>query len=161
LSTAEVKEFYKNHSQRKVLSPRMLKIASYFPNYLYGGKKILDVGCGNKILTTFMSVYSAEVDAIDIEEDILTYESNVKYDVVACFDLFEHLTDVPRAVQQVVKLCKPGGLILVNLPLYQDKSQPIDNLVHKESLSGLGELVFLERYGFSENEMYNFMVFER
>lgn len=154
-----IKDFYHKHSKKHKITARILTIVSYLPSFIIG-KKILDVGCGNELLTTCMKVY-ADVDGIDIDEDILKYESDIKYDVVTCFDVFEHLTDVPKAIEQVKKLCKPGGLILVNQPEQQDPKQPIDNLVTLRELMDLGKLVFLDNYSVFKNESYFFMVFVR
>jgi len=156
----DVKEYYHKHSQVKKISARILRILHYVPKYVIN-KDILDVGCGNRIITTCMSVYG-NVTGIDIDDDVYEYKTDKKYDVVCCFDVFEHLPDVSKAIEKVRGFCKPGGLILVNQPEVQHPIQPIDNLVPIDSLFGLGKLVFLENYAFAHlGEVYNFMVFVR
>ena len=159
MSDTAIKEFYRKHATKTKVTARILKIASFIPG-LIPGKKVLDVGCGSKVLTTCMQVY-AYVTAIDIDEDIYKWDSGKKYDVVTCFDVLEHLPDVPRAIERLRYFCKEGGLILVNLPEHQDKSQPIDNLVALTDILNLGKLVYLENYKCTNIESYNFMVFER
>jgi len=156
----DVKEYYHEHSNRQKVSARILKIINFIPNYI-AGRTVLDVGCGNQLITTCMKVFAKSVKGIDIDDDIYTYKSDVQYDVVTCFDVFEHLHNVPAAIEQVKKFCKPGGFILVNQPELQHPTQPIDNIVPIEALFGLGKLVYLEHYVFSQLiERYNFMVFQ-
>jgi SAM-dependent methyltransferase len=160
-SEPKVKEFYRKRAERKNLSARMLKIVSLVPKYITG-RNVLDAGSGNLVITTCMDVYSY-VTAIDIEDNIYEYEpkDNKKFDVVCCFDVLEHLPDVPLALERLKHFCKDGGLILVNIPEQKDNKQPIDNLVEIKDLLGLGKLIYLERYVCYVNESYNFMVFIR
>jgi len=154
----DIKEYYHDHAQRKKISARILKIISLIPS-LITNKKVLDVGTGNKIITTCMKVY-ADVTGIDIDEDLYVWDDGNEYDVVCCFDVLEHVPDVPKALEKLKKFCKKGGLIIVNQPECQHPLQPIDNLVPIESLFGLGKLVYLEHYSFAHlKEAYNFMVF--
>jgi len=157
----DIKEYYHEHAKRKKISARILKIISLVPD-LIRRKEVLDVGCGTKVLTTCMRVYAKSVTGIDIDEDLYTWDDGKEYEVVCCFDVLEHVPDVPKALERLKKFCKKGGLILINQPENQHPLQPIDNIVPIESLIGLGKLVYLEYYAFNElKEAYNFMVFVR
>lgn len=156
-SSTCIKEFYHNHSKEIRLSPRVLKIIHLVSSWIIG-KSILDVGCGNKFITKCMGVYT-DVDSIDIDEDIQIYTSDKQYDIVTCFDVLEHIEDLPAAVVNIKKLAK--SLVIINQPEQIDYKQPLDTMVHLEDLTIFGKLIYLENYRFSEKEAYNFMVFER
>lgn len=123
-------------------------------------KSVIDVGCGNRLLTTCMSVY-AQVKGIDIDDDICSYTYPHTFDVVTCFDVLEHVEDLNKAKLNIYDLCRYGGLIIVNQPEQCDKSQPIDNQVELKDLEDLGKLIYLEHYQVGVNESYNFMVFRK
>jgi len=155
----DIKEYYHAHAERKKISRRILKIISLIPE-LIQDKDVLDVGCGTKVLTTCMRVYAKSVVGIDIDDDLYVWDDGHKYEVVCCFDVLEHVPDVPKAIERLKLFCKDGGLILVNQPENQHPLQPIDNIVPVESLLSLGKLVYLEHYDFLQlKEKYNFMVF--
>ena len=157
-SQNSIKEFYKKHSQELRFSHRIFKILSLIPSWVYQ-KTVLDVGCGNCFITKAMNVYGT-VTGIDIEGDICTYKSDIKYDVVTCFDVLEHVENFYEAVVNILDLCKPGGLVIVNQPEHTDSSQPIDNLVTLGSLMHFGKPIYLENYQSGKNESYNFIVFK-
>ncbi len=107
-----------------------------------------------------MGVY-ANVKGIDIDEDITIYKEDKKYMVVTCFDVLEHVEDLHKAIDNIKALCHDGGLIIINQPEQEDKTQPIDRVVPLDILLHIGKLVYLENYRFSINESYNFMVFKK
>ena len=41
------------------------------------------------------------------------------FDVVCALDVIEHVTDDDSAVQELVRICKPGGLLVITVPAYQ------------------------------------------
>jgi len=162
-SLSFIKEFYKDHAKRIKLTPRVLYIFSKIIPFI-PGKMVLDVGCGNKLITTAMSYY-AKVDGIDLDSDITKHTPNCIYDIVTCFDVLEHLTDLVKAMQNIIYACKPGGFVVINLPEQSDKSQPIDNLIYVPSLIQDVEkelkLIRLEWYKIGYNESYNYIVFRK
>lgn len=76
-------------------------------------KNILDIGCGGGILSEKLSLRGANVTGIDksntlinvakrkydsnveyINVDIINFNSNVKYDIIICMEVVEHLRDI-------------------------------------------------------------------
>ncbi len=97
--------------------------------------KVLDIGCGGGFTCEFMAKKGASVSGIDIsdvsietaknhakESDlIIDYRSgtaenlpyeNDSFDVIICVDVLEHLDDVAKAVAEVKRVLKPGGIFL-------------------------------------------------
>ncbi len=98
--------------------------------------KILSVGVGRgeelKILNSYGDVF-----AIDINEKILTdtnaflckelkicsichvnYPTNY-FDVVVCFDVLEHIEDDQKAVSEICRVLKSGGIFVFSVPAFQ------------------------------------------
>ncbi len=104
-----------------------------------GGKtdlKILNIGAGTgddlKILSQFGKNY-----CIDIDEQALNYidptlceekrqadacalpYEDAMFDVVISCDCFEHINDDKKAISEVHRVLKPGGLLLFTVPAFQ------------------------------------------
>ncbi len=97
------------------------------------GKRVLDVGCGGGILSESMAARGAEVTGIDLSDKALkvaqlhllesgaqvTYrniaveglarEQPLRYDVVTCMEVLEHVPDPASQVRACAALLKPGG----------------------------------------------------
>ena len=99
--------------------------------------KILDVGCGQGLLGSFL-VEGNEVFGVDIhkskirnclskgikaqlvkEDDPLPYEDNT-FDVVTCRDVLEHLMDPFKMVSEINRVQKEGGIFLSTVPNMYD-----------------------------------------
>jgi len=105
------------------------------------GLKIADVGCGGGFLAESLTRLGASVTAIDATEqaikaatlhasqdpllkDTINYkhmtvedllkESKENFDVVCSFEVIEHVSDVPKFIQSLCGLTKPGGTIFLS-----------------------------------------------
>lgn len=97
-------------------------------------RRFIDVGCGGGILTEALAGHSYQITGLDISEGALRaakrhaaargvkveYGSSSAYhlgittecvDGVIASDLFEHLHDFPRAVSEMARVLKPGGVL--------------------------------------------------
>jgi 2-polyprenyl-6-hydroxyphenyl methylase/3-demethylubiquinone-9 3-methyltransferase len=97
------------------------------------GKSALEVGCGGGILSEEIARMGFDLTGIDpskhslqiasdhakagrlrIKYDIgtgeaLPYRDNA-FDIVLCFDVLEHVRDVPKVISEISRVLKPGGV---------------------------------------------------
>ena len=97
------------------------------------GKRVLDVGCGIGMYTSAFLRYSPHVFGIEIEGDrarevrgrargvarsvgeTLPFAAAV-FDVVFSHEVLEHVADDRRCAQEMVRVTRPGGRIVVFAP---------------------------------------------
>lgn len=104
------------------------------PNRLeeWRGKTVLDCGCGGGQHVDFSAAYAARVVGVDlntselarernrhhanvefVEADIATFAAPEPFDVVYCIGVIHHTDDPDATFAHLVKLCKPGGRLIV------------------------------------------------
>lgn len=97
------------------------------------GKSVLDVGCGAGILSEALAQKGAHVTGIDITDELVTvarqhaeqnnlsihYQkttvealSNVRFDIITCLEMLEHVPEPASVVKACAKLLKPDGQII-------------------------------------------------
>jgi 2-polyprenyl-3-methyl-5-hydroxy-6-metoxy-1,4-benzoquinol methylase len=105
-------------------------------------KRVLDAGCGDGWYSHRMALAGARVTGIDYSErgvemarqavpDVEFRHASVldlpfsdeSFDVVFCFQVIEHIppADVPRAAQELVRVTKKGGRLVVSVPSIRRK----------------------------------------
>lgn len=127
--------------QSNMESRKMKAFSDILP--MLQGKNILDVGCGLGTLT--IKIASAKPDAlvhgIDLLDSIIdqcrfnariegvgntkfvaasAYELPFEegfFDMVTCFFMLHHLDDIPRALQDIRRILKPGGEVFAVEPI--------------------------------------------
>jgi len=157
---------------RKYLSENALKQQSL---------KILDAGCGTGKMMEHLSKYGEPV-GVDCSEWALAYcqkrgIQNVhngsilnlpfpdrKFDVVTCFDVLYHLNvqNDDKALSELFRVCKDGGLVLINVPAFEFLKSEHDIAVQtrrRYTKAELKELV--EKAGFKIKRIIylNFFIF--
>lgn len=102
------------------------------------GHKILDAGAGelqNKPLCSHLDYVSQDfgeyvggesfglttkswdTSGVDIISDIADMPiDNAEFDAVLCSEVLEHVPDPVLALNEIVRVCKPGGLVIVTAP---------------------------------------------
>ncbi len=72
----------------------------------------------------------------------LPFEEN-RFDVVCAFDVIEHVQDDQQAVREMIRVCKPGGLVMVSVPMYQmlwSAHDEINQHFRRYTLKGLASI---------------------
>lgn len=102
--------------------------------------KVLDVGCGSKPyrdlfsvdsyigLDTARSGHDHTRSQVDVEYDGETFPfSNGEFDSVVCFQVLEHVFHPQRFLQEIRRVLRPSGTLLLTVPFVWDEhEQPFD-----------------------------------
>lgn len=106
--------------------------------------RLLDIGCAlGSFLQQAMKYFQcdgSDISAYALEEarkyspgsvglflgSLGTLPGEALYDVVTCFDVIEHIEDLERVWNNLFALLKPGGLLVMTVPVYDG---PLGKLV--------------------------------
>lgn len=106
----------------------------------YSPKRVLDVGTGQTALPSLISACNIECDAIDNDPkqiaknkalkpkniDVMDVDDHIKYDMITCISVLEHIEDYSSVVNKMRKLLWPGGHMVLTFPFHIDDY--IDNV---------------------------------
>jgi SAM-dependent methyltransferase len=117
---------------------RMRRVLARLRKYDLCGKDYADVGCANGGITKQIATlvraegcYGLEFEQPSIEEgrrlhpeisfhayDLAHPPPRVgPFDLVTCFETLEHVLDLPRALGNLLKTVKPGGTLVITVPI--------------------------------------------
>jgi SAM-dependent methyltransferase len=105
--------------------------------------KILSIGAGTggdlAVLKEFGNVYAFDVDqnVIDMIPDNMVVEKKVadaqaipykknQFDIVVAFEVLEHIPNDSKAVEEINRVLKPGGLLFFSVPAFNALFGPKD-----------------------------------
>jgi len=98
----------------------------------------LDVGCGNSKIPGAIGIDIAGGTQADIVHDLnklpWPLEDN-SFDIVRLWSVLEHLDDVVAILQEVQRVARPGGLVIVGVPHFSSANAYTDP-THRHYFSG-------------------------
>lgn len=94
------------------------------------GKRVLDVGCANGIFLDYLRDHDVSAVGIDVSSEMVEAargrgldarlqaldEVEGRWDVIALWDVLEHLPDPQDALRRIAALLDPGGELLLQTP---------------------------------------------
>jgi len=126
------------------------------------GTKVLDVGCGiGKLSRRLRDQRKAQVTSLDFsewacaelaKEGFETVVSSLPtiplpddtFDVVVATEVMEHLDSPERTVEQMVRVARPGGIVMCSVP--NDTLPPHEELEHQRTFDRAGMEAMLKRH---------------
>jgi SAM-dependent methyltransferase len=129
-------EYYKRPLIGRLFRERINRGLRMLPDQRYG--KALEVGYGAGVLQLALAPSVDNLHGIDLDADagLVTHLLNARgcrselvqgsvyelpypgalFDLVVSFSVFEHLKEYPKALTEVCRVLKPGGLFLLGMP---------------------------------------------
>jgi SAM-dependent methyltransferase len=111
--------------------------------------RILDAGCGTGgMLDLYRTWPDAEITGLDFSPDALRFSHNrghqrlvggdltllpfrtSSFDVVTALDVIEHVEADSRALAEIARVLRPGGILVATVPAYQFLWGPHDEALH-------------------------------
>lgn len=106
---------------------------TYSAQLLKSGMGVIDVGCGigefEEHMPDGVEFLGAELSSKSVEIaqslgrnvrqlDVVASATKLegKFDVVTCFQVLEHVSDIDAFFSALVQICRPGGLIVIAVP---------------------------------------------
>jgi len=111
-------------------------LEAYLPHQSPEKLRLLDVGCGTGLLSTALSRYG-RVFGMDISPSALAYcrqrhrfalvggdlaylpFADESFSAIVGLDVLEHVEDDRRAVAELYRVSRPGGIIVLNVPAFR------------------------------------------
>lgn len=117
--------------RRRILRDRILHLLKN-PQHIQSLNIGAATGTTSDMLSEFGEVMSVEYDAecCNYTQTFLSTPiiqgsitelpfANNSYDLVCAFDVIEHVEDDTKAIEEMIRVCKPGGYIAITVPAYQ------------------------------------------
>ncbi len=85
-------------------------------------KKILHIGSGSKVLTGATSIDVLKLPGVDVVHNLDIYPwpfEAESFDVIYGHSVIEHLGDLVRAMEEMHRLLRPGGRIVMAVPYFR------------------------------------------
>ena len=129
---------------------------------------ILEVGCATGSLSEYMVARGYDVTGVDASSTMiaaaksskhnaeyhvanankLPFEDNV-FDAVVSASLINIIPDKRKALAEMARVCKPGGIISVYVPAQGFDTKSLQNLVSSRSITGFSETVLETWHNFA------------
>lgn len=132
-------------------------ITNILKSYLRPNMQILDAGCGAGGMMECLSKYG-QVTGIDVSKEMVEHCRNIGlsatcdsilklpfqdhfFDLVLCLDVLEHLPDEMTALEELKRVIKPEGVLVLSVPAFSWLWSDHDNLNNHYRRYNAGELV--------------------
>lgn len=88
-----------------------------------GEKKILDLGCGRNKRPGALGIDRVQLPGVDIVHDLnefpYPFEDNT-FDEIYAIHIIEHLDCILSVMEEIHRIAKPGGRVVITTPHYTD-----------------------------------------
>lgn len=120
--------------------------------------KILDFGCGSGFLAGELQKRGYDASGVDQSDEAIEFGKNKgiknlsvykgnnlnfpvsSFDIVLALDVIEHIENDGHAVQDIERVLKPGGIIIITVPAYQWLWGVQDDISHHYRRYTIGSL---------------------
>jgi len=125
--------------------------------------KKLNLGCGKVIKKGYVNVDSVSLPGVDKVHNLEKYPwpfKNNEFDEVFCDNILEHLSEIIKPIEELWRITKPNGRIIVKVPIYPSIWAFTDP-THKSVYTFLTFNYFRENDGLNYYSKARFIIKER
>jgi len=112
-----------------LITPKIYTPHGFVKENIFPGKKVLDVGCGQRKLPGSVGIDIVEDSAADVIHDISQipwpFEDNT-FDVILIQHTLEHADDVLETLGEMHRIAKPGAHIIIQVPYFRSVDAFVD-----------------------------------
>ena len=97
----------------------------------------LNLGCGNEILPNWVNHDLAQLPGVDVVHDLTSFPwpfADGQFEMIRAFHVLEHLPETVRTIEELHRICAPGGRVHIRVP-YWNSPDMIADPTHKVSFS--------------------------
>lgn len=116
----------------KIFTQNLIQKADHSPMDIFQAfleevreKKILNLGCGTTKIPGAFGVDIVQDNAVDLVHDLNNIPwplQDDQFDAVIMKHVIEHLKDIPKTMNELLRICKNGALVYVETPHYTNNS---------------------------------------
>ncbi|TFD99403.1 class I SAM-dependent methyltransferase [Jeotgalibacillus salarius] len=156
-------------------------MARYQFSYPYVKGRVLDVACGSGYGSQMTAKQSKrkidEMVAVDLSEEAVTYargryyhplisykvhnavdpelpEELGQFDCILSFETYEHIAEEEVFLQNLYRLLKPGGTLLLSTPFGQGRGKPSASPFHVHQITRQEFRELFDQYDYHKKEFY-------
>lgn len=136
--------------------PRADRLSAFINGFRLSPTRCLDIGCGSGyLLRNLHEDYGAEVVGYDlfpprrpVIDTITSSKEEVtgKFDLITCIHVLEHVYDPMEEVLWMASLLKPGGTLMIEVPMVEKIYLPHIFIFSKKALNMMFEATGLEYF---------------
>jgi methionine biosynthesis protein MetW len=134
----EIQGYYETYWSEKGFYPHgnlWPGLARLYATHIMKGQRVLDVGCGDGLTSgIWLRDRGCDYIGVDVSENAVRDSSNAgfhaqkiedaaklpfpddSFDVVVCIEVLEHLFSPHKAVEEIVRVLRPGGVLMLTVP---------------------------------------------
>src|ERR687885_732686 len=136
-------EFDRRYEISEAFRERYCVWTALFDRYVLPGDRVIDLGCGSGVFSTYLAKKGCFVIGMDGSEKMISLcnqrrtSASERYivqslplpqageaayagqDVIIASSVLEYIDDMPSLLQQAQRMLKPGGLLMVSMPNQQ------------------------------------------
>lgn len=123
-------------------------------NIFKDSEKVLHIGSGSAVLQGAESIDILDLPGVDVVHDLdvfpWPYKDN-EFDLVFGHNVFEHLTDQVKTMEEIWRILKPGGRVVITVPYFRSTDAFTDT-THKHFFTSGSMNYFLDLKNNSQSE---------
>lgn len=89
---------------------------------IFEGKDVLHIGSGSRVLPGAKTIDILDLPGVDVVHDLdvtpWPFKAN-SFDLIFGHNVFEHLEDLVATMEEVHRLLKPGGRVVITVPYFR------------------------------------------